>query len=75
MARGRAPDAAGGRAGAGSSADACHSLPRQEREEGMHCCYLHQGSHLGCRQGWLGDIARRWGIEEGLPDVGRHDPL
>lgn len=52
-------------AGAGSFADACHSLPRQEREEGVHCCYLHQGSHLGCHQGCLGDIPRRWGIRGG----------
>lgn len=74
MARGRAPDAAGGRAGAGSFADACHSLPRREREEGMGCCYLRQGSHLGCREGWLGDIAGGGGREKGLPHVGRHGP-
>lgn len=50
------------RAGAGSFADACHSLPRQKQEEGMHRCYLHQGSHQEC----LGDIPRRWGTQGGV---------
>lgn len=62
------------RAGAGSFADACHSLPRQKQEEGVHRCYLHRGSHLGCYRECPGDIPGRWGDKKGLPDVGRDKP-
>lgn len=75
MARGRAPDAAGGRAGAGSSADACHSLPRQEREEGVHCCYLHEGSHLGCVKGGRVTLPGGRGLRKGFPMLGGMIPL
>lgn len=74
MARGRAPDAAGGRAGAGSFADACHSLPRQEREEGMHCCYYTRAAIWDAVKGGWVTLPGGGGCEEGLPDAGRHDP-
>ena len=73
VARGRAADAAVAGQGPGDLLTRAILCPDRSKGWGLHC-YPQQGSHLGCHQGYLGDIPRRGRSEEGLPDVGKESP-